>query len=126
MRLFHLAASLAVIAGGASGYQVRPNMLPTHVSRNDMIDRQIAIPFAAILAGIIVTPKEFSARKFDTRTWSMNLRFKPNDRRTRDQFCNRADVSASICDHASLPCKDQSNGPSSRTYVDRLKIRIEH
>ena len=126
MRLFHLAASLAVITGGAGGHQVRPDMLPAHVARNDMIDRQIALALAAILAGIIVTPKEFSARKFDTRTWSMNLRFKPNDRWTRNQFCNRADVSASVSDHASLPCKDQSNGPSGRTYVDRLKIRIEH
>ena len=106
MRLFHLSASLAVITGGAGRDQIRPDMLPTHVARNDMIDRQVALALAAILAGIIVAPEKFAARELDTRTWPMDLRFQPNDRWTREQFCNRADVPASVCDHTGLPCKD--------------------
>lgn len=73
MSLFNLAASLAVIAGGTGSYQVRPDVLPAHVARNDVIDRQVAFALAAVLAGIIVAPEKFSAREFDTRTWPMDL-----------------------------------------------------
>ena len=62
VRLFRFAPALAVIACRASRNQVRPNMLPAHVTRDDVVDGQVKVVFAAILAGIIVAAEYFTAR----------------------------------------------------------------
>lgn len=56
----------------------------------------------------------------------MNLRFKANDRWTRDQLRNGADVSASVRDHTGFSRKDQSDRPPRCADVDRLKVGVEH
>ena len=62
MRFIHAATAFAVIAWRAGRDQVRPNVLAPHVSRNNMIERQVHVPFAAILAGIIIAAKDLPAR----------------------------------------------------------------
>ena len=62
MRLIHFSAAFVVITGGASRHQVCPNMLPAHVTRDDVIHSQIDFAPAAILTGIIVTTEYFAAR----------------------------------------------------------------
>lgn len=62
VRLFHFTPALAVIARRASRYQIRPNVLTTHVTRDDVINGQVEVVFAAILTGIIVAAEYFAAR----------------------------------------------------------------
>ena len=62
MRLLHLAPALAMVAGGASRYKIDPYMLPAHVARDDVVDRQMPVASAAILAGIIIAAEDLAAR----------------------------------------------------------------
>jgi hypothetical protein len=48
-------------------------MFAPEVSGDDVIDRQPAFVFPAILAGIIIAPKHFAACQFDTRPRSVHL-----------------------------------------------------
>lgn len=62
VRFVHFAPTFAVIACRTSRNQVRPHMPAAHVARDDMINRQAAFVFAAILAGVSVAPEDFAAR----------------------------------------------------------------
>ena len=62
VHFLHFAPAFAMVAGGASRYEVCPNMLTPHVPRDDVIHRQTAVTPAAVLAGIIVTAEYFAAR----------------------------------------------------------------
>ena len=62
MGFLNFSSTLAVVAMRAGCYDIRPFVAAAHVSRNDMVDGHPAVPFPAILTGIIVTPKYFPAR----------------------------------------------------------------
>ena len=83
VRLFHFAPTLAMVAVGAGRHDVRPDVLTAHMARDHMVHRQPAVALSTILAGIIITAKDFTPRQFDVWTRPMNLILQPNDRRTR-------------------------------------------
>ncbi len=62
VRLVHFAAAFAMIAGGAGRHEVRPGVLPAHVTRNDVVNGQRPFAPAAVLTGIIVAAEYFAAR----------------------------------------------------------------
>jgi hypothetical protein len=62
VRLVHFAAAFAMIARRASRDEIRPGMLPTHVTWNDVVNGQRPLAPAAVLAGIIVAAEYFAAR----------------------------------------------------------------
>jgi hypothetical protein len=126
MCLFHLSAALAVIAVWARRDHVRPHMFAAHMTWHYVIDRQPAVALPTILAGIIITPKDFPARQFDVRARSMNLTLEPDDRGARDQVLYRSDMTAAVYNHASLACQEQTDRPSCSTDVDRFEIGVEH
>jgi hypothetical protein len=70
-----------------------------------MIYRQTAFALAAVLAGIIIPPKDFTPGQLDVWARPMNLAFEPDDRRTRDQLPHGSNVSASIHHHAGFACQ---------------------
>jgi len=105
VHLFSLSSTLAVIAVRAGCHHVRPNVLAAHVTRDYMVNRQTAITFAAVLAGIIITAEYFAPGQLDVRAWSMNLRLQSNNGRSREQFFYRSNVSTSINDHVGFPRK---------------------
>lgn len=62
VRLFQSSPALTVITCRAGRHQICPLVLPAQMSRDDMVHRQTAIAFTAILAGIIIASEEFAAR----------------------------------------------------------------
>lgn len=62
VHFMRFSPALAMIAHGTCGDDVRPGVLSAHVARDDVINRQAAFAFAAILAGIIVAAEYFTAR----------------------------------------------------------------
>ena len=103
---------------------IRPKVLTAHMARDHMVHCQPAVALPAILAGIIITPEDFTPRQFDVRARSVNLTLEPDDRGTWNQLPNCFDVSASIHDHSGFACQEQTNSASCRTDIDRFKIGI--
>jgi hypothetical protein len=84
--LIDSAPSFAVITGWTSRYDVRPDVLATHMTGNDMIYCKADITLPAILAGIIIATEYFTARQLDVWPRSVHLAFQPDDGRTRDEL----------------------------------------
>lgn len=124
MRLFHSSPALAMVAVRACRYDICPQVLTAHMARHHMIHRQPAVSLPTVLAGIMITPEDFTPRQFDVRTRSMNLVLKPDDRRTWDQLSDCFDMSASIHDHPGFTSQEQTDGAACRTDIDRFKIGI--
>jgi hypothetical protein len=99
-------------------------MLSAHMTRHHMVYRQIAVPFSAVLAGIIITTKHFTARQFNVRTRPMDLTLQSNNRGTRQQLFNRSNVSAPVDDHIRFARQEQANGSSRGTNIDRFEIGV--
>jgi hypothetical protein len=74
----HSAPTFVMVALWAGCDHVGPDVLSAHMAGNDMIHGQAALAFATILAGIIVTAKNFTAGQFDVGARSVNLRLQPN------------------------------------------------
>jgi hypothetical protein len=91
-----------------------------------MIHRQPAFALSAILTGIIVAAKYFAPRQFDMRARSMNLAFKPDDRRAREQLSNGPNVTATVQYHIRLASQQQTDCPSCIAHVDRFKISVQN
>ena len=126
MDFFHPTTAFAVIAVRAGRHHVSPDVLTAHVPRRDVIDRQVALAFSAILAGIIVATKYFPARQLDVRARPVNLVLQPDDRRTWQQLSHRSNVSTPVHNHIRFPRQEQADGPPRGANIDRLKIGIQH
>lgn len=77
--LAKITASLAVIAGWAGSYHIRPDVLPPLVPGPYMVHSKAAVPSSAVLTGIIVTSKNFPSSQLHSGTWSVDLFFQPDD-----------------------------------------------
>ena len=54
-------SALAMVAGGAGGHYVRPDMFTAQVLGPDMVNGQVAGMSSAVLAGVFVTAKNLAA-----------------------------------------------------------------
>ncbi len=102
MRFLHPPSALAMIACGAGGDNICPNVSASHVTGKHVIHGHSALAFAAILAGIIVPSKDLASRQLDVRTRPVDLALEADDRWTRNQFTDGANVPASVHDHAGF------------------------
>jgi hypothetical protein len=73
------ATALAVVAVGASRYNICPDVLPAQVTRRHVIHGQAALALSAVLAGIIIATKDLATCQFDVWTRPMNLVLQPDD-----------------------------------------------
>ncbi len=126
MRLFHSAASLAMIAVRARRHHVRPQMLAAQVTRQHMVHRQPAVVSAAILAGIIIAPENLPARQFHMRARSAHLQLEPDHGRAGDQFRYRVDITATVHHHPGFTGQQQSNRSARGTYMDGFEVCVKH
>ena len=63
VRLFQHMTPIAPVARWAGRHQIRPTMFAAPVAGDDVVYRQLVRFPAAILAGIIITPQDFTALK---------------------------------------------------------------
>src|SRR5512143_2042514 len=61
------AMAFASIAGRTGGHQIFPRMRPTGTARDNVVDREVRVLFAAILAAKIITAKDFVLAQLHTR-----------------------------------------------------------
>jgi hypothetical protein len=115
-----------VIAVRARRNDICPDVLPAQVTRHDMVHGQTAFALSTVLAGIIVAAKDFPASQFHVWTRSMNLGLQPDDRRSWQQLLHRSDVPTPVYHHVRLARKEQADGPSRGTNIDRFEIGIEY
>jgi hypothetical protein len=100
-------------------------MEPTLVSWNHMIDGESCIAAAAILARIIVAPKDLAPGEFDMGSRSTHLEFKADDGRAWKHQSYRVQVAAAISYHGCLTPEYENHGPPRGADVDRLEVRVE-
>lgn len=76
---FDRTPAFTMIAGGAGGDNVGPNMFSTHVPWKDVIDGQIVAVPTAVLAREIISTKDFLARQLDPDAGPGDHFFQAND-----------------------------------------------
>ena len=125
-RFFRTAAALPMIAGRACRDHVRPSMQPALIAWEHVIDGEAGLTTPAILACIIVPPKNLAASQFYVRSRPMNLELKPDDGWPRNLELDGADVPPAVCHHVRLASHDQHNRTPRRADIYRLEIRVQH
>ena len=78
MHFLHPAPAFAMIAVRTGSYYVRPDMQAAHMAWCYMIHSETALALSAILAGIIIPPKDLAACQLDVGTRAMNLVLQPD------------------------------------------------
>ena len=73
------ASALAMIAGRASRYHVRPGVFTAHVTRQNMVNRQPSITLSTVLAGIIIAAEDLTARQLHVRARAVHLAVESDD-----------------------------------------------
>jgi hypothetical protein len=125
-RFFRTPAPFPVVAGSACCDHVRPDVQPALISREYVIDSEAGFTTAAILACIIIPPKNLATSQFYVRSRPMNLELKPDDGWPRNLELDRPDVSPAVCHHVRLASHDQHYRTPRRADIDRLEIRVQH
>lgn len=85
-----------MVAARTGGNDVIPGVETPQMAWNNVIDRQIHSVFAAILAGKIVAPKDFTLVKLDLQVRAVNHRLQPDDRRDGVGVINGLNIPASV------------------------------
>ena len=70
--LIQAPTTLSVVAARAGCRYICPDMLTAQSFGQDVIDSQGGIAVAAVLAGIIIAPKNFASSQLHARAWSMD------------------------------------------------------
>jgi hypothetical protein len=82
-------------------------MVSTAEPGNNMIDGEMRRMPAAILADIVISPKDLLFRKAGIRPWTMDHTLKLDNRRTGKGNPNRANIPAAICHQAGFAADDE-------------------
>lgn len=126
LRLDRVASAFAAVAGRAGGNQIVPFVPAAFVARDDVINGEVLSLSPAVLAGVIIAPKNFALGKFDSRAWAFDHVLEADDRRRGVGESSRADMSAPI-DHEFGFARDQkTNGSLGAAYMERFVIGVEH
>lgn len=96
LRLDRVAPAFAAVAGWAGGNQIVPFVPTTFVARDDVINGEVLSLSPAVLAGVVVAPKNFALGEFDARARAFDHMLEADDRRRGVGESSRADMSAPI------------------------------
>jgi len=124
MDLPQLAAAFAVVTARAGGHNIGPDMFSSQVFWENMVHRQIAGVTPTVLAGVTIPAKHLPAGQLDLQARTVDHLIQPDDRWPRERLFNSLDVTASIHHHVGFPGKDQANGATGITHIDRLEIGV--
>jgi hypothetical protein len=119
-------ATFVVIAGGAGRHHIRPGMHPAHMSRNNVVDRQVCNLLAAILACIIIPPKNLAPVQFDPWPGPLNHVFQADDGWARESPRHGLDCAAAVGDQRGFSGEHQPQRSSRVANINWLKVGVQN
>ncbi len=118
--------ALGVITGRTSSDDVVPGVTAAQMTRNDMVNRQVAGAASAILTGEIVAAQDFAPAKFDLWAGTTDHLPKTDDRWTGKAFVGCVNLAAPVGDQGGFVGQQQPHGARQCAGVNRLKIGVEN
>lgn len=126
MRLGDRAAAFVAIARGTRRYQIVPRIHPPQAARHHMIDGEARAFLSAVLAAIIVAPKDFFLGEFDARARPLDHVDHANDAGPRKERANGVDIAATVLDDLGFADEQQTDRAPRVAHVERFEVAIEH
>jgi hypothetical protein len=124
MCLIKRAAALAMIAGGARCNQVAPFVFAALAARDDVINRHVRDPIAAVLTGVIISPHDLPLTQFNPNARSFDHPFQANNRWARVFFRHGMDITTAVEDERRFAGHHQPERSTGITDIQRLEIGV--
>ena len=125
VRLGQRFSAFTMVAGATGAHQVLPGVLSTTMSRNDVVERQIAGLHSAVLAGVVITNKDLAASEPNARARTLDEINQTDDRRPTERLVGCANVANAVLENLGLATVNEQDRPTSITHVQRLVILIQ-
>ena len=126
VRLAWRPARLAMIAAHTSANHVVPRVRPFPPARQDVVQRQLPGPLAAVLAGIAVSVEHRLARKSSPHYGTLHHIDQSDHRGSGEQIGHTSNVAAPILYEFGLPSPYQRQRASHVANVQRLVVLVQH
>jgi hypothetical protein len=121
-----IATTLAVIAGGAGGHDIVPDVRTPLKSGDHVVHGEPYFTTTTVLARIIVATKDFAASELYVRSRPAHLEFKANDGGAGHLKRYSSHVSTAVGHHGGFAAKDKHHRPPRRANVDRFEVGVEY
>ena len=118
-------AALAMVAGRTGSCYVAPGVAPAQVAWDDVVYRQAAGAFSAILTGEMVATQHFAAAELDLGTRAVNHLMEANDRGPGKCARGGVNFAPSIGNQRGFIAQQQAHCTMQGTGVDRFKIGVQ-
>ena len=102
MDILQLSTPFAVVAAGAGGHYICPDVAASQVFGKDMVDGKFADTASAILAGIIIAAKYFPPGQLHVKTRPVDHLVQANDGWAGNGFFDSLNVTAAVHDQIGL------------------------
>jgi hypothetical protein len=119
-----LPSTFAMVAGWTRSNHICPHMFATQVFGPNMVNGQIAGMSSAVLAGILITAKDFPAGQFNLQARAMDHLIQTNDGGDGDILPDGLNITATVHDQISFPREDQANSAAGVADIDWLEICV--
>ena len=124
--LFRRAGCLAMVAGDAGGYQIRPGVLSAGILGQHMVDGECAALTTAILAGIVIAPEDLMPRKLKDRAGTMDHVFETDNGRDGIRPAHSMKFPASVLDEGCFLRVDQAERSANVANMYGLEVGVQH
>lgn len=125
-RILHAFAPLAVIAGLTAGDDICPLVLTATAARHDVIDREVFIHAAAVLARKSISNEYLSPRELDAGTWPTHKCPQSNDRGHLKCLATCVEELLALLQHIGLAPKYEHKRTSNVAHVQWFIVLVEH
>ena len=79
LNLLQSAPTLTMVAGWTSRHYIIPDMLASHMARDNVINGHKRGMLPTILAGVIIPAQDLALGQLDARSWAPDHLFQTND-----------------------------------------------
>lgn len=124
--LFGGPSTFLVIAIRAGGNDVLPGVIAAQVPGDHVIQGQPAAALSAVLAGVIVAPKDLALVEFNNRAGTLHHVFQTDDRWAWESIVDCGDLTASVQNHRGFSSEHQADGSTSTAHIDRRKVSVKY
>jgi hypothetical protein len=110
MSFFKSPATFLEITPGAGGDEVRPAVFSTAMPGNYVVDRKLVASAATVLAGVVITPEDFTFGQSYVRTGTLDHIPQADNGRPWIGLADRLDETAPILQQLSFASEQKSHG----------------
>ena len=114
------------VAAGTGGHKVFPRLGPAVPLGDDVVDRHLAIAFAAILALVVVAPHHVPLRQHDAPPGSAHVALQPDHARDGEFPGHRAHDGFGDLDVFGLPPEKKHERAPDAADVERFVVLVEN